>query len=100
MIPSFGPFVLLSNFPDPMTSLLDMKEAYVDTGSSLKTTPFRDDFINYTLIKGTIMKGLSTGANIAGRGTIHWKLGIGNKVRDLQLRALYVLSTEHRLLWP
>ena len=100
MIPSFGPLGLLSGIPEPTVPSIDMKEAFVDTAASLTVTPFRDDFIDYIPMEGTVMQGLSAGANIAGRGTIHWRLDVGNKIVDLKLRALHVPSTEHRLLCP
>ena len=92
-MPSFGPLGLLSADPDD-------NEAFVDTAASITVTPHRSDFVEYEKVEGKVLKGLSTGAAIQGRGIIHWRLEVGSKVVDLKLRALHVPSTDHRLLCP
>jgi len=91
--PSFGPMGLLSGSTDE-------GEAFVDTAASLTVTPHKGDFIEYQEVTGKVLKGLSAGATIQGRGIVHWRLEIGSRVVDLKLRALHVPSTEHRLLCP
>ena len=93
-MPSFGPLGLMS-------VTRDENEAFVDTCASMTVTPFREDFLEYeTLENKKVLKGLSAGATIQGRGIVHWRLEVGSKVVDLKLRALHVPVAEHRLLCP
>ena len=93
-IPSFGPLGLLAAAIDELIAL-------VDTGASVTITPHREDFIEYEEVSGNkVLKGLTAGASIIGRGIVHWKLEVGGKTVDLKLRALHVPSAEQRLLCP
>ena len=100
VVPSFGPLGLLTGLPSVQKPLADLHEAYVDSCASMTVTPFKEDFIEFEEVKGQVLKGISAGASIQGRGTIHWKVDVGNQTVDLKLRALYVPATEHRLLCP
>ena len=101
LIPSFGPLGLLTGLPDDGDPLLEQLEAFVDTGASLTVTPFQSDFSHYEALEGNkTMKGLSAGASIKGRGTVHWRVEVGDKTVDIKLRALHVPAAEHRLLCP
>jgi hypothetical protein len=78
---------------DPMTAL-------VDTCASLCVTPHKKDFIDFHPVTGRVMKGLSAGAQIAGKGFIEWNVEVGGKVIPLRLRAVLVPAAQHRLLCP
>ena len=90
---SFGPIGLLSASSADMTAI-------VDTGASLCVSPFKEDFVNYEPLTGTVIKGLSKGAAIAGRGTLVWNVDVGGTVVELKLRAVHVPTASHRLLCP
>ena len=90
---SFGPIGLMD--------VKDKMEAIVDTGASICVTPFADDFESLEMDSGKhVLKGLSKGCAIKGRGIVHWKLEVGGKTVVLKLRALLVPECEHRLLCP
>jgi hypothetical protein len=96
VVRSFGALGLLASSKDPSC----VGTAIVDTGASLTVTPHREDFVSHQEVKGQVLKGLSSGAQVEGVGTVHWKLEVGNKLVDLHLRALHVPETEDRLLCP
>ena len=90
---SFGPIGLMA--------VADKMEAIVDTGASICVTPFAEDFDSLELESGSqVLKGLSKGCAIKGRGIVHWRLEVGGKTVLLKLRALLVPECEHRLLCP
>ena len=94
LMPSFGPLGLLS-------AAIDTPQAFVDTAASITVTPFKEDFVEYESVQGSkVIKGLTAGATIQGRGVVHWRVEVGSKVVDLKLRALHVPTAEHRLLCP
>jgi len=90
--PSFGLVGMLSH--------LTKHEAIVDSGATFSITPHQSDFIEYAEEQGEVLKGISAGCAIAGRGTILWRLEVGNKTIDLKLHALHVPQAEARLLCP
>ena len=90
---SFGPIGLLSASPIDMIAI-------VDTGASICVSPFREDFVTYEPMTGTVIKGLSKGANIAGRGTLVWNVDVGGTMVELHLRAVHVPAASQRLLCP
>ncbi len=93
LVPSFGPLGLLSIEHDS-------SEALVDSCASMTVTPFKEDFIDYSPEKGKVLKGLTAGAAIKGRGHVLWNLEIGSTVVTLKIRALHVPAAEQRLLCP
>ena len=90
---TFGTLGLLAAAPGTGTAI-------VDTGASLTITPHREDFVAYEPVEGQVLKGLSAGATVQGRGIVHWKLEVGDKLVDIHLRALHVPETDGRLLCP
>ena len=90
---SFGPIGLLSALSSDMTAI-------VDTGASLCVSPHREDFVSYEPMSGTVIKGLSKGANIAGRGIVVWNVDVGGTMLELKLRAVHVPKASQRLLCP
>ena len=51
-------------------------------------------------VEGQVLKGLSAGATVQGRGIAHWKMEVGDKLVDIHLQALHVPETDGRLLCP
>ena len=64
---SFGPIGLMA--------VQDKMKAIVDAGASICATPFADDFESLDVDSGKhVLKGLSKGCAIKGRGIVHWRL--------------------------
>ena len=83
-----------------LLSAQSMAEAIVDSGASMTVTPHRSDFVSYQPATGEVLKGLSAGCSIAGRGLVHWRLEVGSTTIDIKLKALHVPSADARLLCP
>jgi hypothetical protein len=54
----------------------DMK-ALVDSCASITNTPHKDGFVEYAVVgDGKVLKGITAGAQIKGRGVVHWNIDI------------------------
>ena len=90
---SFSPLGLLSREDD--------MKALVDSCASVTVTPYKDDFVEYQEIgDGKVLKGITAGAKIKGRGIVHWNVEVDGKMIELNIRALHVPEATCRLLCP
>jgi hypothetical protein len=90
---SFSPLGILSREDD--------MKALVDSCASVTVTPHKDDFVEYEEVgDGKVLKGITAGAQIKGRGFVHWNVEAGGKTIEVKVRALHVPQATCRLLCP
>jgi hypothetical protein len=61
----------------------------------------KDNFVEYAEVgDGKVLKGIPSGAQIKGRGVVHWDIDIDGKMIVVKVRALHVPQATCRLLCP
>ena len=82
---SFSPLALLSREDD--------MKALIDSCASVTVTPHRDDFVEYEDVgDGKVLKGITAGAQIKGRGMVQWNVEVNGKMIQVKVRALHACA--------
>ena len=96
---------VLFTAPFKSASVMDSNSRFSviwDTGASISISPAKSDFIELKQCKNkSTLQGISKGLKVEGEGIVEWQvLDANGRVRNLQVKALYVPTCNVRLLRP